>query len=199
MSNELSLTDAGRSILVKKRRAVLMSIVNETAKNGNRSDVFSRADLFYRVTKEPFIAEYFPHYSIEELGRDLSIIGKAFDRENADLRLLFLSENITDTQEAIAILKDFATDNELPIVDRIKALNSLKSYIELQLNILGNMPDKRVSIDQRVVKYDLEDFLRIQEMAQREMQQKREQQQWHETNQEFEQLFLEGEIIEEEE
>ena len=191
MSTTLA-TNTALPILVKKRRATVMRIINENSASGNS---ISRASLFYLVSKDPYIAEYFPQYTLDELKHDLSHIGNSFDKENNELRLLFLSENIADTQDAIGLLKDFATDEDVSIGDRIKALNSLRAYIELQLNILGNMPDKRISIDKRVVRVDLEDFLRAKEKAETEVRQKID---WEETSKQFDQLFVEGEVEEEE-
>lgn len=147
-----------------KRQAVLMQVLEV-----NQADNPTFEQLAEKMRDHPWVAERWPAYSATTAREDFLEVSALVKDDIKDLAMPYFAEQVGKVDEAIDTLYTFSQDTELDYKLRIDALNAMRGYINLSIDLLGTRAPKETHIKQANLNINIDTYRNIVEEAQRQL------------------------------
>lgn len=144
---------AENNLVLAKRRAILAKILSSSSQR------LTLEKMAYEMRKDPWVSSQWPSYSTTTAKSDLDAIIGLVDSEISDLTMPYLARQLGIMEDTISTLLKIVNDDSNSVYERTKAASVLRSWLDMEISIVGNYPAQRLQIDKREITFDLDTFL----------------------------------------
>ena len=165
MSNKLanSKNSAGKQLERARRQTILARLLDGNKKN------MSFEQMAAKMREDHWVAQRWPSYSASTAHADFNEIMGLVRSDVGQLAMPYFVRQVDLIDENIAMLKEFAGDEELDWKLRIDASNSMRGWNDQSLKIFGNYAPKEMHIQKLEAKFDLNDYNELKEQFSKQL------------------------------